>query len=184
MNSFRVQLFCAINLVVITTWMPSMTFRLQTVLRIWDCLFYEGSKILFRVALTLIHHYRDLIEQAQSLPDICQIFKQITGGAFVEECHPFMQVRQDGVKRQQCQSHPLFFFFFFLPRKSLLSPGVYPLQRWLSSEQRVEHESSLRRPNEFGLLWKFHWKKDQTTCYGLTSMYCIDFILNIISVTT
>ncbi|XP_061619059.1 growth hormone-regulated TBC protein 1-A [Phyllopteryx taeniolatus] len=63
----------------------------ETVLRIWDCLFYEGSKILFRVALTLIHHHRVLIEQAQSLPDICQIFKQITRGPFVEECHPFMQ---------------------------------------------------------------------------------------------
>lgn len=64
----------------------------QTVLRIWDCLFYEGSKILFRVALTLIRHNQALIAQAQSLPDICDRFKQITRGAFVEDCHPFMQV--------------------------------------------------------------------------------------------
>ncbi|XP_059208103.1 growth hormone-regulated TBC protein 1-A [Centropristis striata] len=63
----------------------------ETVLRIWDCLFYEGSKILFRVALTLIHHNQDLIQQAQSLPDVCQNFKQITQGPFVEECHSFMQ---------------------------------------------------------------------------------------------
>ncbi|KAG7483375.1 hypothetical protein JOB18_047176 [Solea senegalensis] len=63
----------------------------ETVLRIWDCLFYEGSKILFRVALTLIHHNQALIQQAQSLPDICQIFKQITRDTFVDECHTFMQ---------------------------------------------------------------------------------------------
>ncbi|KAM9408633.1 growth hormone-regulated TBC protein 1-A [Pholidichthys leucotaenia] len=63
----------------------------ETVLRIWDCLFYEGSKILFRVALTLIHHNQALIQQAQSLPDVCQNFKQITQGPFVEECHTFMQ---------------------------------------------------------------------------------------------
>ncbi|XP_036951089.1 growth hormone-regulated TBC protein 1-A [Acanthopagrus latus] len=63
----------------------------ETVLRIWDCLFYEGSKILFRVALTLIHHNEALIQQAQSLPDVCQNFKQITHGPFVEECHTFMQ---------------------------------------------------------------------------------------------
>lgn len=66
---------------------------LQTVLRIWDCLFYEGSKILFRVALTLIHHHQAQIQQAQSLPDICEIFKQITHGPFVDECHIFMQVK-------------------------------------------------------------------------------------------
>ncbi|XP_022047219.1 growth hormone-regulated TBC protein 1-A isoform X1 [Acanthochromis polyacanthus] len=63
----------------------------ETVLRIWDCLFYEGSKILFRVALTLIHHNEALIQQAQSLPDVCQSFKQITHGPFVDECHTFMQ---------------------------------------------------------------------------------------------
>lgn len=63
----------------------------ETVLRIWDCLFYEGSKILFRVALTLIHHNQALIQQAQSLPDVCQTFKQITHGPFVDECHTFMQ---------------------------------------------------------------------------------------------
>uniref|UniRef100_A0A3B4WE70 Growth hormone-regulated TBC protein 1 n=1 Tax=Seriola lalandi dorsalis TaxID=1841481 RepID=A0A3B4WE70_SERLL len=63
----------------------------ETVLRIWDCLFYEGSKILFRVALTLIHHNQTLIQQAQSLPDVCQTFKQITHGPFVDECHTFMQ---------------------------------------------------------------------------------------------
>ncbi|XP_057192753.1 growth hormone-regulated TBC protein 1b [Triplophysa rosa] len=63
----------------------------ETVLRIWDCLFYEGSKILFRVALTLIHHHQNLISQAQSLPEICELFKQITHGVFVEDCHSFMQ---------------------------------------------------------------------------------------------
>ncbi|KAA8595815.1 hypothetical protein FQN60_011106 [Etheostoma spectabile] len=63
----------------------------ETVLRIWDCLFYEGSKILFRVALTLIHHNQALIQKAQSLPDVCQNFKQITHGPLVDECHTFMQ---------------------------------------------------------------------------------------------
>lgn len=66
----------------------------QTVLRIWDCLFYEGSKILFRVALTLIHHNEALIQQAQSLPDVCQTFKQMTHGPFVDDCHTFMQVQR------------------------------------------------------------------------------------------
>ena len=64
---------------------------LQTVLRIWDCLFNEGSKILFRVALTLIKQHQDFILEASSVPDICDRFKQITKGDFVTECHTFMQ---------------------------------------------------------------------------------------------
>lgn len=67
-------------------------FPLQTVLRVWDCLFYEGSKVLFRVALTLIMHHQPEILRARSLPDVCQCFRQITCGAFSLECHSFMQV--------------------------------------------------------------------------------------------
>ncbi|XP_069864215.1 growth hormone-regulated TBC protein 1-like isoform X1 [Dipodomys merriami] len=63
----------------------------ETVLRIWDCLFNEGSKIIFRVALTLIKHHQALILEADSVPDICDKFKQITKGDFVMECHTFMQ---------------------------------------------------------------------------------------------
>ncbi|XP_028622196.1 growth hormone-regulated TBC protein 1 isoform X2 [Grammomys surdaster] len=63
----------------------------ETVLRIWDCLFNEGSKIIFRVALTLIKQHQEFILEARSVPDICDKFKQITKGDFVTECHTFMQ---------------------------------------------------------------------------------------------
>uniref|UniRef100_A0A8C9L8N4 Growth hormone-regulated TBC protein 1 n=1 Tax=Pavo cristatus TaxID=9049 RepID=A0A8C9L8N4_PAVCR len=52
----------------------------ETVLRIWDCLFYEGSKIIFRVALTLIKQHQAFILEATNFPDICDKFKQITKG--------------------------------------------------------------------------------------------------------
>uniref|UniRef100_A0A3B3BUC0 Growth hormone-regulated TBC protein 1 n=1 Tax=Oryzias melastigma TaxID=30732 RepID=A0A3B3BUC0_ORYME len=64
---------------------------IETVLRIWDCLFYEGSKVLFRVALTLILHHQPEILRARSLPDVCECFKQMTCGAFTMDCHAFMQ---------------------------------------------------------------------------------------------
>ncbi|MGH0151821.1 UNVERIFIED_CONTAM: hypothetical protein FKN15_063452 [Acipenser sinensis] len=63
----------------------------QTVLRIWDCLFYEGSKIIFRVALTLIKHNQAYIQQATNFPDICDKFKEIIRGELVDDCHTFMQ---------------------------------------------------------------------------------------------
>ncbi|XP_074048189.1 growth hormone-regulated TBC protein 1 isoform X1 [Macrotis lagotis] len=63
----------------------------ETVLRIWDCLFYEGSKVIFRVALTLIKQNQASILEATNFPDICEKFKQVTKGPFVTECHTFMQ---------------------------------------------------------------------------------------------
>lgn len=73
-------------------WNDWGSLSLQTVLRIWDCLFNEGSKIIFRVALTLIKQHQEFILEASSVPDICDKFKQITKGDFVTECHTFMQV--------------------------------------------------------------------------------------------
>ncbi|KAG7503091.1 hypothetical protein JOB18_031829 [Solea senegalensis] len=64
---------------------------IETVLRIWDCLFYEGSKVIFRVALTLIVHHQPEILRARSLGDVCTCFKEITCGAFTLDCHAFMQ---------------------------------------------------------------------------------------------
>lgn len=84
--------------------------RLQTVLRVWDCLFYEGSKVLFRVALTLIIHHQPEILRARSLPDVCQCFKQITSGAFTLDCHTFMQVNQH-VRRANLSKHLMLIFF-------------------------------------------------------------------------
>ncbi|XP_078088418.1 growth hormone-regulated TBC protein 1-like isoform X2 [Mustelus asterias] len=63
----------------------------ETVLRIWDCLFYEGSKITFRVALTLIKYHQASILEANNFPAVCEKFKEITRGAVVQDCHVFMQ---------------------------------------------------------------------------------------------
>ncbi|KAG8521149.1 Growth hormone-regulated TBC protein 1, partial [Galemys pyrenaicus] len=67
------------------------TLPVETVLRVWDCLFSEGSKIIFRVALTLIKQHQASILEASSLPDICEKFRQITRGSFAMECHTFMR---------------------------------------------------------------------------------------------
>nr|XP_025864686.1 growth hormone-regulated TBC protein 1 [Vulpes vulpes] len=63
----------------------------ETVFRIWDCLFNEGSKIIFRVALTLIKQHQGFILEATSVVDICERFKEITRGSLVTDCHTFMQ---------------------------------------------------------------------------------------------
>lgn len=64
----------------------------ETVLRIWDCLFYEGSKILFRVALTLIRMHKERILEAKELGELVNCFKEMGRHPNVVDCHAFMSV--------------------------------------------------------------------------------------------
>lgn len=63
----------------------------ETVLRIWDCLFYEGSKILLRVAVTLVIRNQDKILAANNFVEITDVFKSLPAGANVTDCHTFLQ---------------------------------------------------------------------------------------------
>ena len=65
---------------------------LQTTLRIWDCLFYEGNKIIFRVALTLIKRNQESLLACQEFSDLADCFKGITKDSIVLQCHEFMKV--------------------------------------------------------------------------------------------
>ncbi|XP_078479143.1 growth hormone-regulated TBC protein 1-A-like [Lampetra planeri] len=88
------DLYPGIWTLVVSRWFICLyidVLPIETVLRVWDCLFYEGSKVLFRVALTLVLHHQREILRARSLPDVCECFKQITCGAFTLDCHNFMQ---------------------------------------------------------------------------------------------
>lgn len=64
----------------------------ETVLRIWDCLFYEGSKIIFRVALTLIKMHKQSILEAKELGELVTCFKEMGQHPDVINCHIFITV--------------------------------------------------------------------------------------------
>ncbi|XP_075235859.1 growth hormone-regulated TBC protein 1-like isoform X2 [Lycorma delicatula] len=63
----------------------------ETVLRIWDCLFYEGSKIIFRVGLTLVGRHKSEILKCDDFSSVAELFKEITQDSFALHCHDFMQ---------------------------------------------------------------------------------------------
>ncbi|UYV70172.1 GRTP1 [Cordylochernes scorpioides] len=65
---------------------------IETLLRLWDCLFYEGSKVLFRAALCLVMVNRERILAAKSFVEIVEIFKGIGRDIFPTYCHEFMKV--------------------------------------------------------------------------------------------
>ena len=50
-------------------------FKLQTVLRIWDCLFYEGSKVILRVALTLLSLNEEKLLNCRDFAQLCTAMK-------------------------------------------------------------------------------------------------------------
>lgn len=64
----------------------------ETVLRIWDCLFFEGSKIIFRVALTLIKIHKNEILKCDELGDLITCFRNMKNHQSVINCHQFIEV--------------------------------------------------------------------------------------------
>ncbi|KAL3281115.1 hypothetical protein HHI36_004337 [Cryptolaemus montrouzieri] len=62
----------------------------ETVLRIWDCIFYEGSKIIFRVGLTLIKLHKTEILRTKELSELITCFKDMRNHKEVIDCHQFM----------------------------------------------------------------------------------------------
>ncbi|XP_071527959.1 growth hormone-regulated TBC protein 1-A-like [Panulirus ornatus] len=64
---------------------------IETVLRIWDCIFYEGNKVLMRVAITLVLSNQEKILMSQDFGDIIECFKAITSDANTIDCHTFIE---------------------------------------------------------------------------------------------
>lgn len=65
---------------------------LQTVLRVWDCVFYEGCKVLFRVGVTLINHHQKSLLDCNNFTSFTDFFKKMQSDIFVLDCHNFMKV--------------------------------------------------------------------------------------------
>ncbi|KAL9963401.1 hypothetical protein ACROYT_G026911 [Oculina patagonica] len=64
---------------------------IETVLRIWDCLFYEGSKVILRVALTLMSLHKEKLLACRDFAQLCTAMKEITQGPSTMDCHSFME---------------------------------------------------------------------------------------------
>lgn len=63
----------------------------DTVLRIWDCLFYEGEKILMRAALAIVLSNRENILRCTNFSEITDLFKATVGDRESLHCHTFLQ---------------------------------------------------------------------------------------------
>ena len=69
----------------------------QTLLRIWDCLFREGSTVLLRVALAMVAENRTKILNCVDFTELVTVFKVMTCDSHATNCHKFMKVcRKNG----------------------------------------------------------------------------------------
>ena len=65
---------------------------IQTTLRIWDCLLYEGHKVIFRVALALFGIRSERVRDSKNLPDFVDALNHFHQDKRVVNCHHFMSV--------------------------------------------------------------------------------------------
>ena len=63
-----------------TSWFMSLfigTLPIESVLRVWDCLFYEGSRVLFRVALTIFRLGEQRINEVNDSMELFQVVQAL-----------------------------------------------------------------------------------------------------------
>ena len=63
----------------------------ETVLRVWDIVFYEGSKILFRVAIGLLKINQEELLAKTSFADLVEGLKTIVVSRSTVNCHTFLE---------------------------------------------------------------------------------------------
>ncbi|XP_058129795.1 growth hormone-regulated TBC protein 1-A isoform X1 [Anopheles coustani] len=63
----------------------------ETVLRIWDCLFLEGNKILLRVGLTIVVRLRQELLATDDISTLIGQFRSLEKSGVLMDCHEFMK---------------------------------------------------------------------------------------------
>ncbi|KAL4226749.1 Growth hormone-regulated TBC protein 1 [Mactra antiquata] len=64
---------------------------IDTVLRVWDCLFSEGPKILLRVALAIVCRNQEKILKCKNFSEVTDLFQEAVVGSDSLHCHSFLK---------------------------------------------------------------------------------------------
>ncbi|XP_037089733.1 LOW QUALITY PROTEIN: growth hormone-regulated TBC protein 1-like [Pollicipes pollicipes] len=63
----------------------------ETLFRVWDCLFYEGTKVLFRVGLTLLKLHETRLLACRDFMETMTALRDLPRSPAVLQCHSFME---------------------------------------------------------------------------------------------
>jgi TBC1 domain family member 6 len=92
----------------ITAWFLPLfaeRFPAETTLRIWDCLFMEGWKVLFRVALAILQMYQTDLMDLDDLAEVSLYLKDVTKGLF--DANELMKIAMKGLFKHRKELNAL-----------------------------------------------------------------------------
>ncbi|CAO1405884.1 unnamed protein product [Diamesa tonsa] len=80
--------------VIATKWLVCLfaeVLPVETILRVWDVLFAEGYKIIFRVCLAIVEILKDDILKAEDISELAELFRNLSKDPRIVDCHKFLQ---------------------------------------------------------------------------------------------
>jgi hypothetical protein len=80
--------------VILTKWLICLfaeVLPVETVLRIWDVMFAEGYKIIFRTALAIIIILKDDIMKSNDISELADLFRNASSDPRMLDCHSFLE---------------------------------------------------------------------------------------------
>jgi len=80
--------------VILTKWLICLfaeVLPVETVLRVWDVMFAEGYKIIFRAALAIIFTLKKDIMEANDLTVLAELFRNCAKDPRMLDCHAFLE---------------------------------------------------------------------------------------------
>lgn len=80
--------------VILTKWLIclfSEVLPVETVLRIWDVMFAEGTKIIFRASLAIIFILKEDIMKCNDISELAELFRGVSKDPRMLNCHSFLE---------------------------------------------------------------------------------------------
>jgi len=80
--------------VILTKWLICLfaeVLPVETVLRVWDVMFAEGYKIIFRAALAIIFTLKEDIMKADDITVLAELFRNCAKDPRMLDCHAFLE---------------------------------------------------------------------------------------------
>ncbi len=91
--------------VIMTKWFICIfveVLPIETTLRVWDVIFNEGYKIIYRASLAIVFSLKDEIMETQDIIELSELFKNISKDQRFLDCHKFIQSMFDiNLKRKE-----------------------------------------------------------------------------------